>query len=508
MQGKREQTIKILALGVSAVYRKREQQIQFEAFRLTFNGELDSHNRWVLLSQLIPWYKLEDQYAAHFAESGLGPEAKPVRMALGALIIKEKCGFSDEELVLQIAENPYLQYFIGLPKYEYKAPFDPSMMVHFRKRFPVNVLMEINEMICLRDKPVDKDKSDKQDDPPAGNVDLEKKTENKGTLIVDATCAPADIRFPTDLGLLNEAREKLEAMIDTMHEPMVGKARKPRTYRKQARRDFLNAIKNKKPKKNALRKAIGKQLRYVERDLNIIERLWKKDGYGSLNERQLQTLETINTLYAQQKTMHEQRTHQIENRIVSISQPYVRPIVRGKAAASTEFGAKLTISVCDGFTFVDRLSWDNFNEGVNLIEQLDAFRRRFGHDPEAVMADKIYRNRENRKICQIRHIRLSGPPLGRPNLKLEKAQKKLEQMDNGIRNRVEGKFGEGKRRYGLGRVMAKLKETNESVIVLQFLVMNLEHMLRLLFVRFTEAVRFIVFVLFGTPPGACQMNWG
>lgn len=478
------------------MYRKREQQIQFETFRLTFNGELDSQNRWVILSQLIPWHKLEDQYAANFAESGLGPEAKPARMALGALIIKEKCGFSDEELVLQIKENPYLQYFIGLPKYEYKAPFDPSMMVDFRKRFSADVLIEINEMICLSDKSVPSDHDDHQDDPPAENADSERKVKNKGTLIVDATCAPADIHFPTDLGLLNEAREKLEAMIDTLHEPMVGRARKPRTYRNQARRDYLNAIKNKKLKKNALHKAIGKQLRYVERDLKIVERLLKMEVAGSLNARQLQNLQTIETLYKQQKTMHDRKSHRIEDRIVSISQPYVRPIVRGKAAAPTEFGAKLAISVCDGFAFVDRLSWDNFNEGVDLIKSLDAFRRRFGCDPEAVMADKIYRNRKNREICKTRHIRLSGSPLGRPNVKLQKAQKKLEQKDNGIRNAIEGKFGEGKRRYRLGRIMAKLKETNESVIVLQILVMNLEQKLRLLFVLFSQTVHFSFLALF------------
>lgn len=478
------------------MYRKREQQIQFETFRLLFNGELDSQNRWVILSQLIPWHKLEENYAANFAESGLGPEAKSVRMALGALIIKEKCRFSDEETVLQIKENPYMQYFIGLPKYEHKAPFDASMMVHFRKRFPADVLMEINEMICLGDKSAADDKNDKDDDVPPSN---ESEKKNKGTLIVDATCAPADIRFPTDLGLLNEAREKLEAMIDTLHKPMIGKTCKPRTYRNEARRDFLNAIKNKKPKKNALRKAIGKQLRYVDRDLKIIKQLLKKEGSGSLDDRQRQIHKTIAMLYEQQKTMHNQKSHRIEDRIVSICQPYVRPIVRGKAAAPTEFGAKLTISVCDGLTFVDRLSWDNFNEGVDLNQQLDAFRRRFRCDPEAVMADKIYRNRKNRETCNARQIRLSGRPLGRPNIKLEKEQRKLERMDNGIRNAVEGKFGEGKRRYRLGRIMAKLKQTNESVIVLQVLVMNLEHMLRLLFVRFSKIIRFLIYTCFRQP---------
>lgn len=477
------------------MYRKHEQQIQFESFRLTFNGELDSQNRWVTLSRLIPWHMIEEKYAVNFAKSGLGPEAKPVRMALGALIIKEKCGFSDEETVLQIKENPYMQYFIGLPKYEYKAPFDPSMMVHFRKRFGADGLIEINELICLDGKSVEKE-NDHHDDAPPSSSGSGNKVENKGQLIVDATCAPADIRFPTDLSLLNEAREKLEAIIDTLHEPLIGKAHKPRNYRNNGRRDFLRTIKNKKLKKNALRKAVGKQLRYVARDLKIIKQLLENQACGALTPRQNQILKTIEKLYEQQKTMFEQKRHCVEDRIVSISQPYVRPIVRGKAATPTEFGAKLTISVCDGLTFVDRLSWNNFNEGVHLIEQIEAYRIRFGQYPEAVMADKIFRNRHTLNFCKTKHIRLSGPPLGRPNVRLLKAQKKQERIDNGIRNAVEGKFGEGKRRYRLGRIMAKLKETNESVIVLQILVMNLEQKLRLLFIRFSQTVHFSFLALF------------
>lgn len=492
------------------MYKKSEQQVTFEEFRLSYGGDLNSQNRWVQLSRIIPWHKIEERYASNFA-SGLGPRAKSVRMALGALLIKERCGFTDEETVLHIQENSYMQYFIGLPRHEHVAPFDPSMMVHFRKRFSAEVLMEINELICLGDKTEDEDKKDKNSDVEAGTnaetdtetnsssgeSDAERKIENKGTLIADATCAPADIRFPTDLGLLNEAREKLEGMIDTLHEPMIGKARKPRNYRKVARRDYLNATKNKKLKKKVLRKAIGKQLRYVERDLKIVKQLMDNEESGPLGPRQSQTLETIETLYQQQKTMFEKKTHRIEDRIVSISQPHVRPIVRGKAAASTEFGAKLTISMHNGFSFLDKLSWDNFNEGVDLIEQIENYKRRFGVYPEVVLVDKIFRNRMNISYCKAHNIRLSGPPLGRPNAKLQKEQKKLERRDNGVRNAVEGKIGEGKRRYRLGRIMAKLQETSESVIVLQFLVMNLEQKLRLLFVCFKELIHFAVYALFG-----------
>jgi IS5 family transposase len=112
--------------------------------------------------------------------------------------------------------------------------------------------------------------------------------------------------------------------------------------------------------------------------------------------------------------MYEQRSRRIDDRIVSISQPHVRPIKRGKAGADTEFGAKVSISLVDGVSFVDRISWDNFNEGIDLIGQIKSYRIRFGHYPKSVHADKIYRNRDNRKYCKKHNIRLSGPKLGRP----------------------------------------------------------------------------------------------
>ncbi len=182
--------------------------------------------------------------------------------------------------------------------------------------------------------------------------------------------------------------------------------------------------------------------------------------------------------------MFKKKTHQVENRIVSISQPHVRPIVRGKANAATEFGAKVAISLVEGDAFIERLDWNNFNEGGTLKNSVEAFKQRFGHYPEAVVVDTIYRNRDNIAYCKANNIRLSGPKLGRPPLVKDTTQLKLERQDAKIRNAVEGKLGEGKRRYGLGLIMARLKETSETVIALQFLVMNLERRLRIIFYLF------------------------
>ena len=126
--------------------REHRHQLSFEDFFLPFGGRLSGDNRWIKLAELIPWDELEDDYAAQFCK-GFGAPAKPFRMALGALIIKARLGLTDEELVEQIKENPYLQFFIGLEAFQFSAPFDPSMMVYFRKRLPEAVVNDCNERI-------------------------------------------------------------------------------------------------------------------------------------------------------------------------------------------------------------------------------------------------------------------------------------------------------------------------------------------------------------------------
>lgn len=483
------------------MYRKPDGQMFLEEFVLPFEGKLRKDNRWVKLAKIIPWDEIEENYAKLF-ESNRGEVAKPVRMALGALIIKEKCGYSDRETVEQIRENPYLQYFVGLPRYQEQAPFDPSLMVHFRKRFSPETLIAINEKISLGSKKNEEKKDDDNDilppscelkeDTQSKPVAQEKHPQNQGKIILDATCTPADIRYPTDLSLLNEAREKLDNIIDALHQSLGKPGRRPRTYRKVARKAYLTVAKQRKSKYRAIRKAVRKQLHYVARNLRAVNRLQEQaeiaDCKDCLSSRQQQELAAIRKLYEQQNYMYTNRSHRMENRIVSISQPHVRPIVRGKAKAEVEFGAKVSISMVNGYAFIEKLAWEAYNEGNTLIESSETYYQRFGCYPEAIQADKIYRTRDNLKYCQKLGIRLSGPRLGRPPAEQEKKKERLrlERQDSSERNAVEGKFGEGKRCYGLGRIMARLKETAESVICLQFLVMNLEHKLRVLLCYFMD----------------------
>lgn len=457
--------------------RNAPNQTEFVDFLLPFGGKLKISNRWVKLADMMPWQVVEECYAESLAGTGMGSPAKSGRIAYGALVIKERLGISDEETVEQISENPYLQYFLGLNEFREQPLFDPSMMVHFRARFKEAAHQRINEAIIeLATPKADGQDDEDQDDPPA----------NGGKLLIDATCTPADIGYPTDLKLLGEAREKTEQIIDILHFPYISEQRKPRTYRRKAGKQFLAVAKQKNPGRRKIRKAIGQQLRYIKRNLGHVDRMLEQGAdLSALTGYQLKSLQVIHELHRQQSLMHREDTRSVPDRIVSISQPHIRPIVRGKAGRSVEFGAKISLShLPGGLVSLDRLSWDAYNEGTDLIEQVERYKKRYGHYPASVHADSIYRTRANRSYCKELGIRLSGKPLGRPpketkeNKEILKARKKQILDDERDRIPVEGKFGNAKRKGTLDRIMAKLSNTAQSVIHVGVVVLNLDTWLR------------------------------
>ena len=458
----------------------RNQQMSFTDFNQPAGMQMDPENRWVKKAATIPWHEIEVKYAALFP-SETGMPAKPLQTALGSLMIQKKYDYADRELVEQIKENPYYQYFIGLPGYQYEAPFVPSLLVEFRKRLTDDILADINEMMIQFNLPEeesgnDDGNSDSEDNSAESVEPEEAKLENKGTLILDATCAPQNISYPQDINLLNEARENLESIIDDIC--YAYNFNKPRMYRKNARKDYLNLAKCKKRTKKKIRAAIKKQLQYIHRDLGYIEMFLIYNGV-ELSEKQTKRLAVIQELYEQQKYMYDNNIHTVKDRIVSISQPYIRPIVRGKAKAPVEFGAKLDMSIDEnGFARLERLSFDAYNESDVLITAIERYRERTGHYPERVLVDQIYRNRKNRAFCKSKGIRISGPALGRPKKEPTPEEKKIAYTDNTDRIEVERGFSLAKRCCGLGLIKTKLDVTTRCSIALSILVLNLEKIAR------------------------------
>ncbi len=255
--------------------------------------------------------------------------AKPFRMALGALIIQEKLGVSDRETVEQIKENFYLQYFIGMSAYSNDSPFEPSMLVYFRKRIDKNLLNQINKKMVnnFTEKTEEEENIKKKEEGEDGVI------KNRGKLRLDASCAPADLTYPNDLGILNQARKQTEKIIDSLYKNRKNKLhKKPRTYKKQARKDYLKVAENRRPSRKERSDAIAKQLQYIKRNLSQIEKLINAGAeLSSLSPRKSKMLLVVTEVYRQPTRMYENESNRIDDRIVSISQPHIRPIVRGKA---------------------------------------------------------------------------------------------------------------------------------------------------------------------------------
>jgi len=476
--------------------------MSIEEFRTPFQVKLDKENRWVRLGNSLPWDALASIYYRSMS-TDMGAPAIDARIVIGAMIIKHKLKLDDRETIETIRENMYMQYFLGLEEYTYKDVFDRSLFTALRYRLGADKFDAMTRQIILTSegkheaakKDLDdhgndinthkSDKVDKNANTPANqgsgksehekSATGEKPKGNKGILIVDATVADQMIAYPTDLGLLSRSREESERLIDELCK-VLDINDKPRTYRRMARKQYLNVAKKKNKTKNELRKAIGQQLRYLRRNLKSVDRLLDKTPGTSfpLEARDQRIYWVIQHIYDQQAKMYKEHIHSVDNRIVNIYQPYVRPIVRGKDKTQVEFGAKLGVSIQNGYARINTLSWEAYNEGSDLKKQVEDYKRLNGYYPKVVITDKIYGNRENRQWLKDLDIRYSGKPLGRPSAQQQTPYRKRKlKEEQGMRNQVEGKFGQGKNGYNLNKVRARAARTSESWIAAIFFVMNL-----------------------------------
>jgi hypothetical protein len=476
-------------LPANSVHMSGEQT----TFLNLFGDGLDPDNRWLKLSRSIPWDAIEAQYGSQFDRSRGGKRPLSARIAFGSLLVQQRQRLTDVETVAFIQENPYVQAFLGYASFSAQRPFDPSLLTHFRKRFCLENLQDINEMIVQRHRA----SSQGDDDPPHAGTDAPADEQSpgdqlppstpeappEGAIMMDATCVPADIAYPTEIHLLHHGREITEGIIDELHAPHIGQATKPRTYRQKARQAYLRVAKSKKITRKKARKACRQQLRYLKRNLANIDRLVAEGAWDLRHLRPdvFRKLLIVHELFRQQSLLNRLRNPErsVPDRLVSIGQPHVRPMVRGKAGNPVEFGAKIAVAHDGGFAFLERLSWDAYHEAADLINHVDLYRQRHGHYPGRVLADKIYRTRSNRQWCTERGIRLAGLGPGRPlkDLEQRRAIERSARDDEADRQPIEGVFGRCKRRFGLSRILTRLPQTSACSIALVMIILNLERII-------------------------------
>jgi transposase, IS5 family len=433
-------------------------------------------SKWYNLKALIPWQEFEKLLSPLFSRRGRN--AIPVRQILGALIIQTDKGLTDRETIETIKETPMLQYFLGLDDYITEDLFDFTLLCKYRQKIGLDLSKDMIDILL---------KGHEIEFPQF----KEGEKKNAGSLSIDATVVPVNITYPTDLKLLNQVREKTEAIIDTCHKQS-GQKNKPRTGRRKARKEYLEYAKAKRLSSNKRWTANRIQLQYIRKNIQSIETRVTK-GIYALSEANQAELDLCKTIYDQQYAMWKTKTHQHDHRIVSMPQPHVRCIVRGKAGSPYEFGPKAAVSKVNGFIRIDKISFDNFNESTTLQGIVDAYYEKHGVYPEVVRGDKIYQTRSNKMFCSERGIRLSGRPLGRPKKADQEIISAQIKEDFKKRLEIEGVFGVAKTRYGLAKLMTKLPESQKASIGLVFFVMNLLQVLS--FTHFSEALEMLIFAI-------------
>lgn len=445
-----------------------QHQQKIEEFGNLYQMKLNPNNRWILLAQHLPWDNLVKIYCEHF--SNIGRTTINPRIVIGCLIIKHKLELSDQQTIQVIEENPYMQYFLGFDEFIAEVPFSTSLFVEWRKRLghqTFNRFCDVLLKVCFPQKI----KSSTAESASAG--DRKDSLPNKGKLKLDATVADQYITYPNDLGLLNDAREKTETIIDTLFELLRDQiAVKPRTYRKEARRRYLAEAKKRQKNKSTLRMAIRYQLNCLDRNISHINKMLDLLEHNPLPPKTMRQFWIIQTLNDQQRYMYNEKVNRCEHRIVSISQPHIRPIVRGKQGKQVEFGAKIGLALADGFVKAQTISWDAYNESADLIPHVLAYKEVYGYFPELVQVDKIYGTNANRKWCKQNGIRMTVAPKGKPK-QMTTYEKRKHKKELSERNEIEAKIGQAKQGYGLNEVKAKLHKTSQSWIGATLFITNL-----------------------------------
>jgi hypothetical protein len=454
VQGKWAKSLKKRAFlkgGGKAMYRGKDRSENYLFKELMpFGGQLAEGNRWLRIKSLIPWGELEREYAKNFSD--LGRPGLDGRLVIGLFLLKHMTNKSDREVVLELQENVYWQAFCGMEHFSTAKQMEASSLTKIRHKLGVAFTREMEKKTYA--------------------VLIEKKIIRGKGMLVDATVMPEKIKYPNDIGLLNDVREWTVGII----REIVGKTgEKVRTYRRKARKLYLNFAKKKQKTRQMIERAKKQMLQYVRRNLEQLKERTEQLDYVVRKEVE-ERLKVAEKIYEQQKLMYDEKVRRCEERIVSWWREYVRPIKRGKGGGKeVEFGPKVCLSHVDGFTFLDEFNHDNYSEArQDIVEkQIENYEERFGQKPPSMTGDQLYGNRGNRALLKEQGIRSAFKPLGRKSEDSERQAQYFRRKQR-ERNRIEGDIGNAKEHYGCDGIRYHYKEGSEMWVRLCLLAKNLK----------------------------------
>lgn len=428
--------------------KDREETYLFKELQ-PFGGQLEEGNRWLKIKALIPWGEMERTYAGYFSHRGR--PGLDGRLVIGLFLLKHMSAKSDREVIWELQENVYWQSFCSLKGFVTSKQLNSSSLTKIRKRLGAKFAKELEEKTY--------------------RVLIEKKIIKAKGVLVDATVVPEKIKYPNDISLLNDVRKWLVEKIDVIKTTTKEKVR---TYKRVAKKLYLNFAKKKKKTKKEIERTKRQMLQFVRRNLRQLkERVGHLDLADQLSVEEL--MKVAQEIYDQQKYMYKNKVRSVEKRIVSWWRNYVRPIKRGKGGRKgVEFGPKVCLSYVDGFSFLDEFNHDNYSEAnLEILEkQIDNYEAKFKKKPPSVTGDLAYGTRANRKLLKEKEIRSAFKSLGRKTKETKKQEQYIKRKHR-ERNRIEGDIGNIKEHYGWNAIKYHHREGSEQWVRFCLLAKNL-----------------------------------
>ncbi len=427
----------------------------YDLFRITFeNSELGRMKRLLPLHEMAVNFGLVSNRYEHKRgpQSFFSPEGK-----VALMFLKKYTQLSAPKLLEQLNGNVHYQIFCDIyinplrPLTNYKLIDDIASELADKLR-----IQQQQDILAEAWKPYMKDLD---------------------TFYTDATCYESEMRYPTDQKLLWECCEKAYSIMCTVCQRLG--IHRPRTKYLDVEKANLTYMKQRKHNKSQQRKLTRRQIKLLAKILEEIRKMMREhDDEELLTLREKSTLDIITKVYRQQKNHFNSNDprESIPDRIVSISKPYVRPIVRGKEVKPVEFGAKCNNILIDGISFIEKLSFNAFNEGTRLEHCIKMHKRLFKVDAKNIGGDTGYAGSANRNLCKELGIQTSFVKRGRPTTEKNDKDYVRQELARVRATAMEGSFGTQKEHYGMRRIKARKKKTEILYIFFGIHTANVVHL--------------------------------
>ena len=420
---------------------EQSEDIQMLAFYNTPLGILYKAIPFEALSKQIPKPK--------GSLSGKGCKAWfAVKGGIARQVLKSYYRISDALLIEQLNGNWQMQMFCGIQLRHGEQIKDKDIVGRWRSYLARRIDIDKMQLSCVEQwKPY---------------------MQHVHTGFTDATVFESYIEYPTDAKLLWKSCSDVFCMIKQARKN--ARLRATRINHDKRKSKWLRFAKSRKKSRRQNKKMCKQLLKYLQRLLKQLDQLQQKHAV-TLNAGQYNRLKTINTVKEQQWKHHFGNEAKVPDRIVSLHKPYVRPIVRGKEVKPVEFGAKVNMLLVDGISFMEHLSFDNFNEGTRLKNTIHLQRRYFGACYQ-IGADAIYATNENRKYCTKNEIATSFVAKGNEG-KNKEQKSQMRSILGIVRSTVmEGSFGNEKNHYQMNKIKAKTAGNEKVWIFFSLLTCN------------------------------------